>query len=118
VILPCPACIRNGPCNIICKHVCNVDGNHVGGEEVMEMSSKFEIQPGRSVPADRLGAVAWRKSRASGAGNCVELAPLGEGAVAVRHSLDPHGPALIYTSAEIAAFVAGARNGEFDDLVG
>jgi hypothetical protein len=84
----------------------------------MEMSFEIEIQPGRSVPADRLGAVAWRKSRASGAGNCVELAPLGDGAVAVRHSLDPHGPALIYTSAEIAAFVAGARNGEFDDLVG
>ncbi|MGI5130222.1 DUF397 domain-containing protein [Pseudonocardia sp. CA-107938] len=83
-----------------------------------QIQPEIEIQPGRSVAADSLGAVAWRKSRASGAGNCVELAALEGGAVAMRHSLDPHGPALIYTSAEIAAFVEGARNGEFDDLVG
>lgn len=77
-----------------------------------------KILPGVSVAADRLGAVAWRKSRASGAGNCVEVTALAGGAVAVRHSLDPHGPALIYTRAEIAAFVRGAKDGEFDDLTG
>ena len=42
--------------------------------------------------------------------------PAGEN-VAVRDSRDPRGPALIYTRAEIAAFLAGAKAGEFDDLI-
>ena len=68
------------------------------------------------VPADQLG-LAWRKSKASNpSGACVEVAPLPDGEVAVRNSRHPSGPALIYTRAEIAAFLAGARAGEFDDL--
>ena len=39
------------------------------------------------------------------------------GGVAVRNSRDPHGPALVYTPAELAAFLAGAKDGEFDHLV-
>ena len=71
------------------------------------------------VAAHRLGSVTWRKSRASNAsGDCIEVAALDSGAVAVRNSRDPNGPALIYTRAEIAAFIAGAKAGEFDDLVG
>jgi hypothetical protein len=67
--------------------------------------------------ADRLGLVTWRKSTASNPnGDCVELADLPAGDVAVRNSRDPRGPALIYTRAEIAAFLAGAKAGEFDDL--
>lgn len=59
----------------------------------------------------------WRKASASNpSGACVEIAGLPGGDVAVRNSRDPQGPALIYTRAEIAAFVAGARAGEFDDL--
>jgi hypothetical protein len=68
------------------------------------------------LPADRL-EVAWRKSTASNpSGSCVEVAPLADGAVAVRNSRFPSGPALIYTRAEITAFLAGAKAGEFDDL--
>ena len=60
----------------------------------------------------------WVKSRHSNAeGNCVEVAALAEGGVAMRNSRDPHGPALIYTSAEVAAFLAGAKAGEFDHLL-
>lgn len=67
--------------------------------------------------AAELTGVAWRKSARSGAlGNCVELAVLADGAVAMRNSRFPEGPALVYTKAEIAAFVAGAKDGEFDDL--
>ena len=66
--------------------------------------------------ADRL-AVRWRKSAFSNpTGSCVEVAGLGDGAVAVRNSRHPSGPALIYTRAEIAAFLAGVKNGDFDDL--
>jgi hypothetical protein len=62
--------------------------------------------------------VTWRKSTASNpSGNCVELAELPGGRVAVRNSRHPTGPRLVYTRAEIAAFVHGVRSGEFDDLV-
>ena len=72
-----------------------------------------------TMPADDLGDLTWRKSQASNPrGDCVELAKLEGGGVAVRHSRDPHGPALVYTRAEIAAFLAGAKAGEFDDLAG
>ncbi|AYY12602.1 DUF397 domain-containing protein [Actinobacteria bacterium YIM 96077] len=57
----------------------------------------------------------WRKSTRSGAqGNCVELAQLPTGTIALRNSHDPDGPALIFTHDELAAFVAGAKAGEFD----
>jgi hypothetical protein len=60
----------------------------------------------------------WRKSRHSNPdGNCVELAPLPEGGIALRNSRDPEGPALVYTRAEMASFLAGAKDGEFDDLI-
>lgn len=68
--------------------------------------------------ATQLQGVLWRKSRRSNpSGNCVELAELPGGAVAVRNSRHPSGPALIYTRAEIAAFIHGAKEGDFDDLV-
>ncbi|MGW5656785.1 DUF397 domain-containing protein [Streptomyces humi] len=63
-------------------------------------------------------AVCWIKSRHSNAeGNCVEVAPLGDGGIAIRNSRDPDGPALVYTPAELAAFLAGVKEGEFDHLV-
>ena len=68
------------------------------------------------MPAGKL-QVTWRKSKWSNpSGNCVEVAALPDGAVAVRNSRHPSGPALVYTRAEIAAFLAGVRDGEFDDL--
>ena len=55
----------------------------------------------------------WRKSSHSGdQGECVEIAALG-GAVAVRDSKDPEGPALTFTPAAFAAFVSAAARGEF-----
>jgi uncharacterized protein DUF397 len=74
------------------------------------------MQIPNGVPADKV-PVTWRKSTASNpTGACVEVAPLPHGDVAVRNSRHPSGPALVYTRAEIAAFLAGVKNGEFDDL--
>jgi len=75
------------------------------------------MQITNGMSAAGLGAVEWRKSTVSNpSGNCVELAALADGAVAVRNSREPNGAALVYTRAEMAAFLAGVRNGEFDDL--
>ena len=61
--------------------------------------------------------LVWRKATASNpSGNCVELAELDNGAIAMRNSRHPAGPILVYTRAEIAAFLDGAVKGEFDDL--
>ncbi|MEW2519872.1 DUF397 domain-containing protein [Actinacidiphila alni] len=56
----------------------------------------------------------FRKSSYSGGeNNCVEVAATATGGRAVRDSKDPAGPSLYFTPTEWAAFLAGARNGEF-----
>lgn len=68
--------------------------------------------------ASQLQGVTWQKShRSNPSGNCVECAALADGGVAVRNSRDPEGPALIYTQAEIDAFILGVRDGDFDNLL-
>jgi Domain of unknown function (DUF397) len=57
-----------------------------------------------------LSGAAWAKSRHSnGQANCVEVARNLPGAVAVRDSKDPHGPVLLFTPADWAAFTAGIK---------
>jgi uncharacterized protein DUF397 len=60
--------------------------------------------------------VAWHKSSWSGpqGGNCVEVAKLPDGQVALRNSRHPSGPALLFTAAEWDAFSKGIVGGEFD----
>jgi hypothetical protein len=72
-------------------------------------------EPYNGMPATGLGQISWLKSRHSNpSGNCVEVACLPTGEIAVRNSRFPTGPALLYTQAEIAAFLQGAKDGEFD----
>jgi hypothetical protein len=56
----------------------------------------------------------WFKSSASAAGNCVEVAHLPSGGVAVRDSKDHAKSPHLYTRGEWEAFLVGAKNGEFD----
>jgi hypothetical protein len=70
------------------------------------------------MPAAELGEVRWMKSQYSNPnGECVELAALPTGEIAMRNSRFPAGPVLVYTQAEITAFLAGAKDGEFDQVV-
>jgi hypothetical protein len=63
-----------------------------------------------------LAGAVWRKSSYSNAdgGQCVEVAPLVNGGVAIRDSKDPHSGVLTFTAAEWRAFVNGTKAGEFD----
>jgi len=75
-----------------------------------------------SGPAGVTGATAetpqWRKSRFSNpSGDCVEVVRFPDGEVGVRNSRDRTGPSLVFTAAELAAFVLGVKAGEFDDLI-
>ncbi|GAA0408403.1 DUF397 domain-containing protein [Microbispora corallina] len=70
------------------------------------------------MPASQLGDVRWRKSRHSNPdGNCVELARLPDGRVALRNSRHPSGPVLVYHPGEVAEFLKSTKDGEFDDLI-
>jgi hypothetical protein len=66
------------------------------------------------ISASEIG-VTWIKSSYSGptGGNCVEIAFLADGGVAMRNSRYPDGPALVFTMDEWDAFLGGARDGEF-----
>ena len=62
--------------------------------------------------ADELRGITWVKSSWSGptGGNCVEMAVVGGGTVAVRNSRHPAGPALVFTAAEWGAFIHGVTS--------
>ncbi|MFF9346627.1 DUF397 domain-containing protein [Streptomyces sp. NPDC014734] len=70
------------------------------------------------VSANLITGVTWVKSSLSDGigGNCVEIARLAEGHVALRNSRDTCGPALVYNSGEWEAFLQGAKDGEFDSM--
>ena len=63
--------------------------------------------------------LTWRKSSFSGAngGDCVEIADTGAGLL-VRNSKRISAGAICFTRSEMAAFIAGCKAGEFDDLGG
>ena len=98
--------MRSASCR--CKSGCTCRWRNHLGEGIKFVT---EVRQGQQL--------SWRKSgRSNASGNCVEVARLPEnGGVAIRNSRNPEGPALVFTADEIAAFVGGIRDGDFDDLV-
>lgn len=60
--------------------------------------------------------LGWRKSSASGTGNCVEVAIAGE-SILVRDTKDRAGSVLTFTESEWTAFLQGVNGGEFSPEV-
>ena len=69
-------------------------------------------------PTTALDALAWRKSSYSTGqgGDCVELAPLPDGTIAVRSSNRLELGALVFSRTEIRAWLDSTKNGDFDHL--
>jgi hypothetical protein len=63
-----------------------------------------------------MNTVWVRSSLSFSNGNCVEVAELPGGSVAIRNSRHPEGAVLTFTQGEWEAFLGGARLGEFDRL--
>jgi hypothetical protein len=76
---------------------------------------KLDVSRKRSSRRSAGGALTEEQA-GNPSGSCVEIAGLPDGEIAVRNSRYPSGPALIYTRAEIATFLARAKAGEFEDL--
>ncbi|MEU7835912.1 DUF397 domain-containing protein [Nonomuraea sp. NPDC049129] len=66
--------------------------------------------------SDELAAAAWRKAKASGSnnGNCLEVAPLSGGRVGIRDTEAPDQTPYVVRDSVWAAFIDGAKKGEFD----
>ncbi|MEV6149018.1 DUF397 domain-containing protein [Nonomuraea sp. NPDC052129] len=66
--------------------------------------------------AAELKTAAWRKAtRSTGnGGDCLEVAPLSNGRVGIRDTETPEQAPFVVRAEVWAAFVDGARNGEFD----
>lgn len=66
--------------------------------------------------AIELASATWRKATKSGSngGNCLEVAPLSGGRVGIRDTEAPDNPPFVVHSAVWAAFIEGAKQGEFD----
>ncbi|MGJ6963171.1 DUF397 domain-containing protein [Streptosporangium sp. G11] len=62
-----------------------------------------------------LSKAAWKKSSLSGdsGGNCVEVAGNLPGAIAIRDSKNPTGPALVFTPGEWHTFLSAVKSDHF-----
>jgi hypothetical protein len=68
------------------------------------------------VAGDVAGARWVKASVCDAINSCVEVAEVGENEIAMRNSRFPDGPALVFTRAEVRAFINGATKGEFDGM--
>lgn len=72
----------------------------------------------RGVTTADVSRASWRKSTFSNLnGSCVEIAHLRLDRFAIRDTKDNGGgPVLIFTGPEWSAFIAGAKDGQFDNF--
>jgi hypothetical protein len=85
---------------------------------ILAVPSRKKYYRLRAVTSADVRRASWRKSAFSQLnGNCVEIGRLLPDRVGMRDTKDNgSGPVLIFTGAEWDAFIAGAKEGQFDDL--
>lgn len=80
------------------------------GRTALWRKSSYSGDQGNCVEVAVLTTARWHKSTCSGSeGNCIEVSHSLPGAVAVRDSKSPSGPALVFTHDEWTAFLARMR---------
>jgi Domain of unknown function (DUF397) len=70
----------------------------------------------KPAPTTQQPELRWQKSSFSPETNCVEVAQLPDGTVAVRNSNHPDAGTLHFTPSEMAAWIDGCTAGEFEHL--
>lgn len=76
------------------------------------MSEKHRIRD-----ASTLAAIWSKDHHSNPSGECLEVASMPDGAVAMRNSCDPSGPAVVVSRATFEEFADSARCGDLDWLV-
>jgi hypothetical protein len=84
---------------------------------MLTILSKKAYDRARGISTADVGGTLWRKSSFSNMnGSCVEISRLMPDRIGVRDTKDNGiGPVLIFTAAEWHAFIAGAKEGQFDN---
>lgn len=72
----------------------------------------------RAVTSTDVSRASWLKSTFSNLnGNCIEIGRLLPDCIGIRDTKDSgNGPVLVFTQAEWSAFIAGAKDGQFDSF--
>jgi Domain of unknown function (DUF397) len=74
------------------------------------VTRSWEDVPGKSVSAPEVINQNWRKStRSIGNGQCVEVARLADGFLAIRDSMDRYGPTIRFSPGEWHTFLDGIK---------
>lgn len=73
-------------------------------------------RPRARTSADQLATARWRISSFSGAHNCVAVARLDDGSVAVRNSNHPEATALLLSADSVRVWIDGVKAGDLDGL--
>lgn len=79
---------------------------------------KATYKRSRAVTSAAVSRASWRKSTFSNLnGNCVEIGRILPDRIGIRDTKDyGNGPILVFTGAEWDAFIAGAKEGQFDNM--
>jgi Domain of unknown function (DUF397) len=83
----------------------------------MQLMTQLMKRKGPPCMNPDLSDVTWLTSRACNNSACVQVAHLPGGMVALRDSKDTAKPAHVFDSGEWGSFLAGVKNGEFDQPV-
>jgi hypothetical protein len=85
---------------------------------VFSARSRKKYYHSRGVTPADLSQASWQKSLFSNLnGSCVEVSRLHADRIGVRDTKDDGtGPVLVFTGPEWSAFLAGAKEGQFDKL--